>query len=207
MNLSRTPFSRKGDSLKRILFLCDDNHLASRYCEEYFNSLVRDRGLNWQASSRALSAVAARQNSGPMAGVAIEFLRSHGVAPVNHRRLPLGATRFDFQMSDCIVVLAQPDESTGIRDAWKDFAPQMQFLASSTGAVASRLQLLSREIDRLFDDMIGQELRNDHLPGGLHRAGAVSAKLAPVPSCADEYPHARHRQSASSFDRTPLRPG
>ena len=78
---------RKGDGFQRVLFLCEDNYLHSRFCEELFNSLVRSEGLNWDAASRALSPEAARSVRESMSPDATGYLRSIGVAPVNHLRL------------------------------------------------------------------------------------------------------------------------
>jgi protein-tyrosine-phosphatase len=99
------PISRKSDELRRVLFLCDENYHESRFCEELFNSHARTESLNWQATSRAVLGEPAARNEGPMSLGAIEFLRKLGAAPVNHLRLPLEATHFDFQMSDVVIVL------------------------------------------------------------------------------------------------------
>lgn len=207
MKMSRMPVSRKGDSLKRILFLCEDNFLASRFCEEYFNSLVRDLGLNWQAASRALSPEAARQHPEPMSADAVRYLRSSGVAPVNHRRLPLGVTDFDLEMSNFVLVIAHPDDHAAIRDAWKHTGVCLRFLDPGAQAGTGRLAALAHGVDCLFDEMLGQEYRNDVLPGGLHRASAVSAKLAPLPGSADGYCHVGKQQLGRKFIRSQTTPG
>jgi protein-tyrosine-phosphatase len=99
------PLSRKSDELRRVLFLCDENYHESRFCEELFNSHARIESLNWQATSRAVQPEPAARNPGPMSLAAVECLRALGAAPVNHLRLPLEATHFDFQMSDVVIVL------------------------------------------------------------------------------------------------------
>lgn len=100
--------SRKAESLRRILFLCADNHLESRFCEELFNSHARTEGLYWQATSRAMWPEPARRSEGPMSVSALEALRVLGAAPVNHLRLPLAVGDFDVRTSSTIVVIGEP---------------------------------------------------------------------------------------------------
>jgi protein-tyrosine-phosphatase len=119
------PMSRKSDPLRRILFLCRDNHYEGRFCEELFNSHARTEGLNWHASSRGLMPNAAARNDGPMSAAAIAYLRALGAAPVNHLRLPLHATDFDFQMSYTVVALGR-EWAAEIERRWPYYASQVE---------------------------------------------------------------------------------
>ena len=151
------PVSRKGDGLKRALFLCEDNYLASRFCEELFNSLVRGEGLNWQAISRAYRTSAARGFSEPMAPEAVAFLRDAGAAPVNHRRLPLGATPFDFEMSYVVVALAPREQFAAVTRAWPDFSSQIEYWMIDPDLPAeARLREYTFSVRQMIDAMIGR---------------------------------------------------
>jgi protein-tyrosine phosphatase len=65
----------------RILFLCTGNYYRSRFAEELFNHYAQRRGVNWQASSRALALERGWTNVGPISRYAIEALRHRNIAP------------------------------------------------------------------------------------------------------------------------------
>lgn len=172
------PISRKGDGLRRALFLCEDNHLESRFCEELFNSLVRDEGLNWQAVSRALSPVAARRHREPMARDAIACLRQLGAAPMNHGRLPLGATEFDFETSFVAIAIAPAGKDPGLRDHWPKYASQVEIWPVNAALpVAGRLRELQLAVGEMLDRMLGRRAAEAAAATPLPVAGGSSARL------------------------------
>ena len=179
------PVSRKGDGLRRALFLCEDNYLAGRFCEELFNSLIRGEGLNWQAVSRAYRTSAARGFSEPMAPEAVAFLRNIGTAPANHRRLPLGATPFDFEMSSVVVALAPSEQFVYVTGAWREFAGRIELweIDLST-SVEARLRACTSAVSQMIDVMLGRATApsaQPPLPSRSARVTTLSARaVAPT---------------------------
>ncbi len=97
---------RQGRTLRRVLFVCQDNYALSRFAEEYFNSLVRDEGLNWQASSRAaLPANALPADQGAMADEAVRALRELRAAPVCPERAPSSLSAKDVGISEMLIAV------------------------------------------------------------------------------------------------------
>jgi protein-tyrosine-phosphatase len=191
------PISRKGDSLKRVLFLCEDNHLKSRFCEELFNSLVRDEGLNWQAVSRALSPVAARRYRDSMAREAVACLRSLGAAPMNHGRLPLGATAFDFDMSFVAIAIRPAGRDARLRERWPDYASQIQIWpVDESLPLAWQLRDLAFAVGQMLDQMLG---RGEGAATVLPVPQGPSAKIGTRAYTGSELSHVRSRQSVTGL--------
>jgi len=196
------PISRKGDSLKRALFLCEDNYRASRFAEELFNSLIRGEGLNWQAVSRAVSPTAARRQSEPMAPEAVACLRSFGAAPVNHRRLPLGATAFDLEMSHVVIAATGPACRAAVLEAWPEHARRIEHWPVDEAApVQDLLEDLAVSVHAMLDRMLGRR------PGPRSSRPGASAKLGLRPLRGNELSHVLSRESAARLSTEPSRPG
>jgi protein-tyrosine-phosphatase len=201
------PFSRKGDGLKRALFLCRDNRLLSRFCEELFNSLVRAEGLNWQAVSRALSVDALKGSIEPMAPQAVARLRSLGAAPVNHRRLPLAATAFDFEMSFVTIAIEPVDGQAAVRAAWPGFADRIEFWDIDPAAAGeAQLADIARSVRRMLDQLLGRDARPDASAVQARPGAAGSAKLLRRPPRASELSHVRDNETVSATSRASSRP-
>jgi protein-tyrosine-phosphatase len=198
------PLSRKGDGLRRALFLCMDNYLASRFCEELFNSLVRAEGLNWQAVSRGLSAPAARVTPEPMAPEAVERLRAIGAAPVNHRRLPLAAAAFDLEMSFVVVAIAPRGQHAAIGAAWPRFSGQIEFWSVAPGrSVQALLNELTFSVRHMVDTMLGRASRATPAAAERGRNRPDSAKLRLQSPMEGELEHVRVNKSVTTNPRAP----
>lgn len=111
LNWAELPFSR-------IMFLCTANYYRSRVCEEIFNHHAASQRLNWDAYSRALRESPATLNPGPMSQFAVEFLAKRGVRPLNHLRLPLAVTKFDFETNDLVVAVNEPEHRPLVERDW-----------------------------------------------------------------------------------------
>lgn len=186
----RNVVSRRARGLKRVLFLCPDNYSLGRFCEEYFNSIVRNEGQNWQAASRATSLPERAPDRPPMDRAAVSALREFCAAPVNHERQPQPLSRRDIAISDlligvCIppiesccggtelvsaprIELWQPDAATGTAATWG-------WLADRTLSLIARLDARSRHSD---DD----RARGDDRWSGFAGTAAVPASPADCPA-------------------------
>ena len=172
----RIPIRRKGGSLRRLLFLCADNHLASRYCEELFNSRIRGEGLNWQGLSRAFRFPAGPRPVEPMAPEAVSGLRRRGAAPVNHRRLPLAAVPFDFETSQQVVAVLGPTDRRQLLEIWPEQADRIEFWTVVPFPVSDCLDELTLAVDALVERCIDTEAGLP-LAGDQRGEPANSAKL------------------------------
>ena len=132
---------RRSRSLRRVLFVCTDNWLDSRFCEEYFNSLARTDGLNWIALSRTSAAPTDRDVA--IAPAALAALRALKTAPVNHHRPPLALSRRDVEISDLVVYINH--------DRFSRAKNRCVQWATGTGKdTQSRLQQLTELVRDLF---------------------------------------------------------
>ncbi len=95
---------RQGRTLRRVLFVCQDNYALSRFAEEYFNSLVRQEGLNWQAASRALATELPAQQ---------DAMDPTALAALRERRAPISLTWREISMSDVLIGIAFSDLHAG----------------------------------------------------------------------------------------------
>ena len=171
-----TPISRKRGSFRRLLFLCTDNYLASRYCEELFNSRIRGEGLNWQGISRSFAGLPEPRPNEPMAPEAVLGLRQRGAAPVNHRRLPLAALPFDFETSQIGVALLRRPERSVLLKAWPDQAERLEIWTIADHDVPALFDELTRAVDALIDRLIS-DAAETLSPAADRGERGISAKL------------------------------
>lgn len=103
--MTRSALAASTTALRRVLFLDEANHCFGRFCEELFNDYAAVEATNWLAFSRSLRPLTASRYLGPIDAAALAQLVRRNVRPVNHQRLPLGVTHFDFVTADHVVVL------------------------------------------------------------------------------------------------------
>lgn len=65
----------------KILFLCTGNYYRSRFAEELFNHLARQKGLAWTADSRGLARIFPLGNVGPLSKYTAQELEKRGIQP------------------------------------------------------------------------------------------------------------------------------
>jgi protein-tyrosine phosphatase len=99
----------------RALFLCTGNYYRSRFAEEQFNHYAQRRGLNWQATSRALALERGWANFGPISRHTIEALRVRSIAPSGSARLPAACTVADLETADFVVAMKETEHRELIR--------------------------------------------------------------------------------------------
>jgi protein-tyrosine phosphatase len=119
--------ARSAARIRRVLFLCSGNYYRSRFCQELFNARAARRKLGWSAVSRGLLKSPATLNPGPMSTFAIDLLRELGVAPVDHLRLPLEVTEFDFQTTDAVIAVHDPEHRPLIERDWPAHAHTVEY--------------------------------------------------------------------------------
>src|SRR5210317_870592 len=115
--------SRRARGLRRVLFLCPEDYRFGRFCEEYFNSIARNDGLNWLARSRAIVPVSSRERF--MDPQALTALRRRGAAPVNHERSPASVTLRAIAISDVLIGVAF---SAARQEQTREFIPRCREL-------------------------------------------------------------------------------
>jgi protein-tyrosine phosphatase len=72
---------------QQILFLCTGNYYRSRFAEELFNHLARERALDWRADSAGLQVDYWRNhNPGTMSVYTVEMLEAMDIMPLGRNR-------------------------------------------------------------------------------------------------------------------------
>jgi len=156
---------------RRVLFLCSGNYYRSRFCEEHFNHHAAAGRLGWQAISRALLPKPATRNPGPMSPFAVEYLRQRGIRPINHLRLPLEVTEFDWNTSDVLIAMNDAQHRPLVESAWPRHAARVRYWTVADLdelAPAPALHRLQRYVTSLVDE----------LAAARHSYAAVAERLA-----------------------------
>jgi protein-tyrosine phosphatase len=141
---------------RRVLFLCSGNYYRSRFCEELFNHHAAAARFGWQAISRALRAEPATLNPGPMSPFAVEYLRQRGIRPLNHLRLPLEVSDFDWHTSDVVVAMNDPEHRPMIEQTWPSQAETVRYWTVADVeelAPTPALHRLQRLVTSLLDEL------------------------------------------------------
>ena len=142
-------------SIKRILFLCTGNYYRSRYAEELFNHLARQKGVDWEAESRALAIEYGVSNVGPMAKPSLEALSVDGVRAVASR-FPLACTTDDLSSSDLIIAVKEAEHRellTNRFPGWEDRVTYWHVHDLDRAQPAEALGMLRSSVHDLIRDL------------------------------------------------------
>ena len=143
-------------TFRRVLFLGSSNYYRSRFCEEYFNHHAAGARVAWQAISRALRAQPSTLNPGPMSAFAVEYLAQRAIRPINHLRLPLEVTSFDWHTSDVLVAMNEAENRPMLESAWPTYASAVRYWTVGDVdllAPTSALHRLQRHVTSLLDEL------------------------------------------------------
>lgn len=100
----------------RVLFLCTGNYYRSRFAEEYFNALSRQKGLAHRAASRGLSRkFDTNINQGPISENARAFLSAMNILLPHKTRMPKKLTAAELPQFELIVCLDKDEHWPMVR--------------------------------------------------------------------------------------------
>jgi protein-tyrosine phosphatase len=108
---------------RSILFLCTGNYYRSRFAEELFNSLVKQHGLDWTATSRALAIELGIYNFGPISSHTHAALLQRGISLTEPIRLPMQVSEDDLASATRVIALKEAEHRpylTSRYPAWPD---------------------------------------------------------------------------------------
>ena len=161
----RSDIPNATDNKELVLFLSRDNYCCGRYCEELFNHLAAESGLDWKGISRALHDGSGSNWTYSMSPIATDFLRRRHVSARQGLRPPLGVTTLDFRLSSVVIALDKSQDRAKIDQDWQQYANRVRFWE---GCVLN-LRLPNDVFDMLEHHVVGliQELTNDR---ALHAA-------------------------------------
>ncbi|MBS0205454.1 MAG: low molecular weight phosphatase family protein [Planctomycetes bacterium] len=104
-----------------ILFLCTGNYYRSRFAEILFNTLARERKLDWVADSRGLRLEPL--NPGPISRFTLTALNEMGIRLEDPIRYPMPVLARDFEQSHRVVAVKEAEHRPLIQQffpAWLD---------------------------------------------------------------------------------------
>lgn len=115
-------------SHETILFLCTGNYYRSRFAEELFNHLAKEKGLNWRADSAGLEVEKWRSyNPGTMSVHTVELLEAMDIMPVGRNR---PERQFDpeeiDEVSRCIA-LSESEHKPMVERMHPELLPRIEF--------------------------------------------------------------------------------
>lgn len=100
----------------KVLFLCTGNYYRSRFAEEYFNALAKQRGLLHKAASRGLADQFEKlKNPGPMSFAAIKELKKTGIRIAEPIRFPKKLMTTEISAIDIIICMNKKEHRPYIR--------------------------------------------------------------------------------------------
>jgi protein-tyrosine phosphatase len=93
----------------QVLFLCTGNYYRSRFAEELFNHLAREKKLDAVAISRGLRIDRTGLNSGPSSPHTLAACKTRGIDAQQLSRMPLDLTYGDLRQSHLVVALKEAE--------------------------------------------------------------------------------------------------
>lgn len=108
-----------------VLFLCTGNYYRSRFAEILFNSMVRQRGLDWVADSRGLRLESS--NPGPISRFTLTALQEMGIDVTEPIRFPLPVGPGDFQSAHHVIAVKEAEHRPMIAQFFPDWVERVEF--------------------------------------------------------------------------------
>ena len=108
-----------------VLFLCTGNYYRSRFAEILFNSIARQRNLDWIADSRGLRLEPL--NPGPISRHTLESLHDLGIPVAEPIRYPVTVTELDFQSARHVVAVKEDEHRPMIARFFPDWLDHVEF--------------------------------------------------------------------------------
>ena len=110
--------------MKKVLFLCTGNYFRSRFAEEYFSYLVRQKGEPIVVESRGLARnITPDRNPGPISQFAIKALIENRVELNSDYRYPISLDIYEAIEADYIVAMDGEEH----RKMVIDFFPELYY--------------------------------------------------------------------------------
>src|SRR5262245_50194729 len=91
-----------------------------------------------------------------MSPFAVEYLRQRGIRPINHLRLPLEVTEFDWHTSDVVIAVNEPEHRPLVARAWPGHVDRVRYWAVADIdelAPTPALHRLQRHVMSLIDEL------------------------------------------------------
>ena len=112
---------------KIMLFLCTGNYYRSRFAELLFNHLARQRGLDWQATSRGLALERGVDNVGSISQHTLAGLAARGIALVGEVRRPRALSESDLASAHHIVAVNRAEHLPILERKFPQCIEQVEF--------------------------------------------------------------------------------
>jgi protein-tyrosine phosphatase len=108
-----------------VLFLCTGNYYRSRFAEILFNSIARQKNLDWIADSRGLRLESS--NPGPISRFTLSFLEELGIRLDEPIRYPLTVTVDDFHSARHVVAVKEVEHRPMIQQFFPEWLDRVEF--------------------------------------------------------------------------------
>ena len=113
--------------MKRVLFLCSGNYYRSRFAEELFNHLAKQRGLAFRADSAGLWPECHTHNPGPMSPHTLAALKERGVDLLGAQRSPRDVQRSDVADSALTIAVKDAEHRHLVAQLFPDLLDRVEF--------------------------------------------------------------------------------
>jgi low molecular weight protein-tyrosine phosphatase len=110
-----------------MLFLCTGNYYRSRFAELVFNHLAKQRGLDWQATSRGLALERGANNVGPISQHTLAGLAARGIGLVAEVRRPRALNESDLASAHHIVAVNRAEHLPILERKFPKCVEQVEF--------------------------------------------------------------------------------
>lgn len=146
---------------EKVLFLCTGNYYRSRFAEELFNHLARQRQLNWWADSAGLEVEKWRShNPGTMSVHTVELLEAMDIMPVARNRPERAFDSEEIEEVSRCIALSQSEHRPMIERMYPELLERIEFwevedLHLETADTA--LPEIVNQVESLINSLAGEE--------------------------------------------------
>jgi protein-tyrosine phosphatase len=110
-----------------VLFLCTGNYFRSRFAEELFNQVARNRGLAARATSAGLESGCRLRNPGPISPHTAAGLRARNIRLDAVPRSPRDVTDEDLAGAALIIALKEAEHRPLVEERFPRWADQVRY--------------------------------------------------------------------------------
>jgi len=145
--------------MQNLLFLCSGNYYRSRFAEDYFNHLAKNKGLKWKAFSKGLSEnMPSPNNPGPISVHTIQALSQRNIESNNLGRYPQKVDNQDFIKYEKIIALSKLEHGPMLSDRFSQHLDKVEYFEvgdlplEEPKAAMSKLSML---VEQLVSELDG----------------------------------------------------
>lgn len=134
---------------RSILFICTGNYYRSRFAEIMFNTLCKEKDLNYQAYSRGLRL--SSLNEGMLSPHTVNYMKAINMDIQPYMRMPLPIEHADFRSGALAIAMDETEHRPLMQELFPEYINSIQYWSFADDYIEQPQLVLPRLEQRIHD--------------------------------------------------------